>query len=74
MQKTTYKYELALSYAHKDEYIATMIGEEFKNIFQDRFFMDTIQSHELSSASDFKKRLRYLCSKSHYAVILYSEN
>lgn len=74
MQKTTYKYELALSYAHKDEYIATMIGEEFKNIFQDRFFMDTIQSHELSSASDFKKRLRYLFSKSHYAVILYSEN
>lgn len=74
MEKTTYKYELALSYAHKDESIAAMISEEFRNIFQDRFFKDTIHSHELSSAEDFKKRLRYLFSVSHYAVILYSPN
>ena len=74
MEKTTYKYELALSYAHKDEPVAATISEEFKNIFQDRFFKDTIHSHELSSAADFKKRLRYLFSVSHYAVILYSPN
>ena len=74
MKKTTYKYELALSYAHKDEPVAATISEEFKNIFQDRFFKDTIHSHELSSAADFKKRLRYLFSVSHYAVILYSPN
>lgn len=74
MEKTTNKYELALSYAHKDEPIAAMISEEFRNIFQDRFFKDTIHSHELSSAEDFKKRLRYLFSVSHYAVILYSPN
>lgn len=72
MEKTTFKYELALSYAHKDEPVAAMISEEFKSIFQDRFFKDTLHSHELSSATDFKKRLRYLFSVSHYAVILYS--
>ena len=74
MEKTAFKYELALSYAHKDEPVAAMISEEFQNIFQDRFFKDTIHPHELSSATNFKNRLRHLFSISHYAVILYSPN
>ena len=34
MPKTPFDYELALSYAHKDEDIAAIISEELKNIFQ----------------------------------------
>ena len=33
MPKTPFDYELALSYAHKDEDIAAIISEELKNIF-----------------------------------------
>lgn len=74
MEKTAFRYELALSYAHKDEPVAAMISEEFKNIFQNTFFKDTIHSHELTSAADFKKRLCHLFNVSHYAAILYSPN
>lgn len=37
MPKTPFDYELALSYAHKDEDIAAIISEELKNIFRTNF-------------------------------------
>lgn len=74
MPKTPFDYELALSYAHKDEDIAAIISEELKNIFQDKFFKDSIQQHELADASDFKNKLRSIFGRAHYAVILYSPN
>lgn len=74
MPKTPFDYELALSYAHKDEDIAAIISEELKNIFQDKFFKDSIQQHELADASDFKNKLRSIFARAHYAVILYSPN
>ena len=74
MPKTSFDYELALSYAHKDEDIAAIISEELENIFQDKFFKDSIRQHELAEASDFKNKLRSIFDGAHYAVILYSPN
>ena len=70
MPKTSFDYELALSYAHKDEDIAAIISEELENIFQDKFFKDSIRQHELAEASDFKNKLRSIFDGAHYAVIL----
>lgn len=74
MKKESYKYELALSYAHKDEAIASSISLEFQNIFQDRFFQDVLHPEDLAVASKFEERLKTIFNNSHYAVILYTEN
>lgn len=52
------KYEIALSYAHKDEEIAEMIQVELENIFADSFFMDELHPEELAAAVEFKKQLQ----------------
>ncbi|MCI9078193.1 MAG: hypothetical protein HFH68_04605 [Lachnospiraceae bacterium] len=48
-------YEVALSYAHKDEEIAKIIKKEFKDIFDGCFFMDILKQEELASAEVFEE-------------------
>lgn len=68
------KYEIALSYAHKDQKIANLLGEQLELIFADGFFMDEIRPEELASAELFREKLKDIFKRSDYAVILYSQN
>lgn len=67
-------YEIALSYAHKDEKIAKMIKEELENIFANKFFMDLRKPEELANAYEFKEKLRGIFQNTNYSIILYSVN
>lgn len=68
------KYEIALSYAHKDQKIANLIGEQLELIFADGFFMDELRPEELASAELFQEKLKDIFRRSDYAVILYSQH
>lgn len=68
------KYEIALSYAHKDQKIADLLGEQLELVFADGFFMDEYRPEELASAELFREKLKDIFSRSEYAVILYSQN
>ncbi len=74
MIKDDCHYEIALSYAHKDEQIASLLGAELENVFADHFFKDTLHPEQLASAAVFAEKLEHIFSESSYAVILYSEN
>ncbi len=68
------KYEIALSYAHADQEIANILGEQLEFAFADGFFMDELRPEELSCADLFREKLKDIFRRSDYAVILYSEN
>lgn len=68
------KYEIALSYAHKDQKIADILGEQLELVFADGFFMDEYRPEELANADLFREKLKDIFSRSEYAVILYSQN
>lgn len=68
------KYEIALSYAHRDQKIADILGEQLEFIFADGFFMDELRPEELACADLFREKLKDIFRRSDYAVILYSQN
>lgn len=68
------KYKIALSYAHKDQKIADMLGEQLELIFANGFFMDEYRPEELSRAELFREKLKDIFRKSDYAIILYSKH
>lgn len=68
------KYEIALSYAHKDQEIANRLGEQLELAFADGFFMDELRPEELASAELFREKLKDIFRRSDYAVILYSQH
>ncbi len=68
------KYEIALSYAHKDQKIADIFGEQLELVFSDGFFMDEFRPEELASADLFREKLKDIFRRSDYAVILYSQH
>lgn len=73
MERSNYKYEIALSYAHKNQNIADLVAYELTNIFSDVFFQDNKSKHELSHANNFKIKLQEIFKNSNYAVIIYSK-
>lgn len=73
MERSNYKYEIALSYAHKNQNIADLVAYELTNIFSDVFFQDNKSKHELSHANNFKNKLQEIFKNSNYAVIIYSK-
>lgn len=68
------KYEIALSYAHKDQKVADILGKKLEMAFADGFFMDGLRPEELASAEVFREKLKDIFQRSDYAVILYSKN
>jgi hypothetical protein len=69
-----FKYEVALSYSHKDEEAANLISNELEYIFADRIFQDYLRPEELVDANVFRETLKRIFQESRYAVILYSPN
>lgn len=68
------EYKIAISYSHMDMKIAELIQSEVKNIFAERYFMDSRRPEELADASAFKRKLQNIFRSSDYSLVLYSKN
>lgn len=74
MANENYKYEMAMSYSHKDKVIADKIAKSLKDIFEEKFFKDDICQHEIIVADDMKRTLENIFENSKYSIVLFSKS
>ncbi len=73
MDKEEYRYEIALSYSHKNKNVAAVVADELEKVFGDKFGYDEGKPEEFATAQELEDILKKMFRKARHAVVLFSE-